>query len=156
MKEMRRTDRLITREEAFEVLKKGEYGILSTVGSDGQPYGVPLNYVVMDQAVYYHATNVGGAKYDNIMNNNKVGFTVVGDTQVLPDQFGTLYESAIVYGEASVVEDEGEKLVVFREFLKKYCSGFLKEGEEYISNAGPKAMIVKIEINALTGKGRKK
>jgi len=156
MKEMRRTDRLLTQEEALEILNKGEYGILATVGSDGQPYGVPLSYVVMDHFIYYHATNAGGAKYENILNNNKVSFTVVGDTQIIPDKFGTLYESAIVYGEASVVDNEDEKLTVFREFLKKYCSEYLAEGEKYIENVGSKAMIVKIGINTLTGKSRKK
>ena len=156
MKEMRRTDRLLSQEEAFGILNKGEYGILATVGSDGQPYGVPLSYVVKGNCIYYHATNAGGCKYDNILNNNKVSFTVVGNTQVLPDKFGTLYESAVVFGEAEVVDEEEERLAAFREFLNKYCSEYLAEGENYIKNAGPKAMIVKITIRGISGKSRKK
>ncbi len=156
MKEMRRTDRILSQEEALEILNNGEYGILATVDSDGQPYGVPVSYVFMDNCLYYHATTVGGLKYDNILSNSKVGFTVVGDTQVLPDKFGTLYESAIVFGEATVVDSEEEKLSVFREFLNKYCPAFLTEGEKYIENVGPKAMIIKIVINNITGKSRKK
>ncbi len=156
MKEMRRTDRLISQEEAYEILKKGEYGILATIGSDGQPYGVPLSYIVKDNCIYYHATNAGGCKYDNILNNSKVSFTVVGHTRVLPDKFGTLYESAIVFGEAAIVDNDEEKLSVFREFLQKYCAEYLAEGEKYIENAGPKAMIVRIGIESITGKSRKK
>lgn len=155
MKEMRRTDRQLSREEALEILIKGEYGILATVDSEGQPYGVPLSYIVYDNRVYYHATNAGGSKYDNIINNHKVSFTVVGNTQVLPDKFGTLYESAIVLGEAAVVEREEIKLVVFREFVKKYCAEYIAEGEKYIESMGSKAMIVEIPINSLTGKSRK-
>lgn len=38
---MRRKDRETTEERAYEILKNGEYGILSTIGEDGYPYGVP-------------------------------------------------------------------------------------------------------------------
>jgi uncharacterized protein len=154
MKEMRRTDRLISEEEAFKILNNGEYGILATVDLEGQPYGVPLSYIVKNNCIYYHATNAGGSKYDNILYNNKVSFTVVGNTQILPDKFGTLYESVIAFGEAVSVDDDEEKLMAFREFLKKYCSEYLAEGEKYIETVGAKAMIVKITIDSLTGKRR--
>ncbi len=155
MKEMRRKDRLLDREDAMNILEKGEYGILSTIGSDEQPYGVPLSYVVKDNCIYFHATNQGGSKYDNILHNKKVSFTVVMNTEVLPDQFATLYESAIAFGEAEVVKDETKRLEAFREFLYKYSPDFLSEGEKYIASAGSSADIVKIEIKDLTGKGRR-
>ena len=155
MREMRRTDRRITREEAMEILEKGEYGILATVDGEGQPYGVPVSFVVMDNAIYFHATNAGGLKYDNFMNNKKVSFTVVGDTQVLPDKFATIYESAIVFGEAEQVDVDEERLAAFREFVKKYSADFPAEGEQYIQNAGPRAMIVKIGIDEISGKARR-
>ena len=43
---MRRKDRETTEERAYEILKNGEYGILSTIGEDGYPYGVPVNFAV--------------------------------------------------------------------------------------------------------------
>lgn len=155
MREMRRKDRLISQEEAMEVLKKGEYGILATVDDNGQPYGVPVSYVVLDGAIYFHATNAGGQKFDNFTKNKKVSFTVVGNTQILPDQFATLYESAIVFGEASVIEDEKERIAVFREFLPKYSPDFLAEGEKYILDAGPLANIIKISIKEISGKSKR-
>jgi len=155
MREMRRTDRMISQEEAMKVLEKGEYGILATVDEGGQPYGVPVSYIVLDGSIYFHATNAGGHKFDNFTKNSKVSFTVVGNTQVLPEQFGTIYESAIVFGEVSAVEDETERLAAFREFLPKYSPAFLTEGEKYIQNAGPKAIIAKISINEISGKARR-
>jgi nitroimidazol reductase NimA-like FMN-containing flavoprotein (pyridoxamine 5'-phosphate oxidase superfamily) len=155
MREMRRTDRQLTKEEAMEILVKGEYGILSTVDGDGQPYGVPLSYVVKDDCIYYHCTDAGGSKQDNIQNNSKVSFTVVGNTQVLPEKFGTLYEGAIAFGEAAVVSDEEEKLTALRDVIKKYCAGYIAEGEKYIAASGPKTLIVRIAIREVTGKSRK-
>lgn len=154
MMEMRRTDRLMNEEDTLKVLKEGEYGILATAGEDLQPYGVPISYVCMSNCIYLHATSAGGLKYDNIKHNSKVSFTVVGKTQVLPDKFGTLYESAIAFGTAELVSDEEEALAAFREFLNKYCSEFIEEGEKYIKAAGPKAMIIKVKISELTGKHR--
>ena len=36
---MRRKDRQVSDEEAMAYLKAAEYGVLSTVGPDGEPYG---------------------------------------------------------------------------------------------------------------------
>jgi nitroimidazol reductase NimA-like FMN-containing flavoprotein (pyridoxamine 5'-phosphate oxidase superfamily) len=156
MPQMRRTDRLMNDEDAFDLLKKGEYGILATVDGEGQPYGTPVNYIVADGHIYFHGTVSGGSKYDNIAGNGKVCFTVVGSTDVMPEKFGTLFESVIVFGEAGLVSDEKERLLAFKEFLKKYSPGFLAEGEKYIETMGPKAMVVKIEIKSLTGKRRQR
>lgn len=155
MREMRRTDRRFTEEEAYALLQRGEYGILATADPDGQPYGVPLSYAVLDRVVYYHSTNAESSKHDNIKSNPKVSFTVVGNTQVIPEKFGTLYESVIVFGEASFVEDEAETVVAYGELLKKYCADFLPEGEQYRLSSGPRTVIGKISIHSLTGKGRK-
>ena len=154
MMEMRRSDRLMSEEDALRVLKEGEYGILATVDEELHPYGVPLSYVYMDNCIYFHSTSAGGSKYNNIKYNSKVSFTVVGKTEVLPDKFGTLYESAIAFGEAELVSEEEERLMAFREFLNKYCTEFINEGEKYIKAAGPKAMIIKITITNLMGKHR--
>lgn len=154
MMEMRRVDRRMGEEDTLRVLTEGEYGTLSTVDGEMQPYGVPISYVYFNNCIYFHSTNAGGGKYSNMQTNKKVCFSVVGKTKVLPDKFGTLYESAIAFGEAELVSDEEERLTVFREFLKKYCAGFLDEGEKYIKAAGPKAMIIKITVKELTGKHR--
>ena len=45
MKQLRRKDRGMNADEAAQLLAAGEYGVLSTVGEDAQPYGVPFSYV---------------------------------------------------------------------------------------------------------------
>lgn len=154
MAAMRRSDRLMSEEDTRRVLIEGEYGILATVDEEVHPYGVPLSYVYLDDHIYFHSTGEGGSKYNNLKYNNRVCFTVVGNTKILPDKFGTLYESAIAFGIAELVSDEEERINVFREFLKKYCAEFTSEGEKYIKEAGPKAMIIKINIKNLMGKHR--
>ena len=154
MREMRRADRLLSNEDALTILQNGEYGILATVDKTGRPYGVPLSYALAQGRIYYHSTSAGGSKQDHILDNPKVSFTIVGKTKVLPDKFGALFESVIVFGEASQVTDEEEKAMAFRGFLNKYCAGFLPEGEKYMASAGPKTIVVRIDIKSMTGKRR--
>jgi nitroimidazol reductase NimA-like FMN-containing flavoprotein (pyridoxamine 5'-phosphate oxidase superfamily) len=72
-REMRRKDRSISSEQAIQLLKNGQYGVLSTIGENGYTYGVPLNYVYHEGNIYFHCA-VEGSKIDNIMFNNKVFF----------------------------------------------------------------------------------
>ena len=48
-REVRRKDRALSREEAFEILALGEWGVLSTCDAEGWPYGVPINHVVQQR-----------------------------------------------------------------------------------------------------------
>ena len=44
---MRRKDKALPDAAAMQLLEHAEYGVLSTVDAAGQPYGVPLNYVLL-------------------------------------------------------------------------------------------------------------
>ncbi|MDK2829867.1 MAG: uncharacterized protein PWP67_2693 [Clostridium butyricum] len=105
-KEMRRKDRQLDIKEVIEILEKCNYGILSTVGENGYAYGVPISYIYKNNSIYFHCATEG-QKLDNLKNNNKVSFCVVGQTCILPDKFSTKYESVIIFGRANeVFEDE--------------------------------------------------
>src|SRR5689334_11917769 len=98
--ELRRKDRGLDEPEARELLERGEYGVLSSCGPDGQPYGIPLSYCVIGDAIYFHCA-LEGHKLENIVADSRVSFCVVGTTEVLPDKFSTRYESVIVSGRAA-------------------------------------------------------
>lgn len=150
---MRRSDREITIQEATALLHGGEYGIMSTVGSDGQPYGVPLSYVYRDNCIYFHCAP-DGHKLDNINREARVSFCVVGATKVLPDKFGTEYESVVAFGLASEVNGT-ERHHALLWLLEKYCPGFIEEGILYIEQNKAGTKVFKIEINHISGKGRR-
>jgi nitroimidazol reductase NimA-like FMN-containing flavoprotein (pyridoxamine 5'-phosphate oxidase superfamily) len=153
MRTIRRRDREIDIQEARSILECAEYGILSTVGNDGQPYGVPLSYAFKNDRIYFHCALVG-QKLDNIANNAKVSFCVVGNTKVLPDKFATEYESAVVFGVASEVSGT-ERQNALLWLLEKYCPDFIKEGEQYIEQKGQATKVFKIEIEHISGKARR-
>jgi uncharacterized protein len=151
---MRRADRAIPDSEAQQILQIGEYGVLSTVSAEGQPYGVPVGFAYTGEVIYFHCA-IEGHKLDNLSSNKRVSFCVVGKTQVLPDKFATNYESVIVFGKAYEVTDD-EKHAGLVELLKKYSPDFVDKGLRYIEGDGHKARVYKIVIESLTGKARKK
>lgn len=153
MKELRRKDRAITEEEAMALLSRAEYGVLSTVSENGEPYGVPLNFCTIDRCIYFHCA-VEGRKIDNIKQNKSVSFCTVGNIEILPDQFGTKYESVIVSGEVEEVFDDN-KQIALEGLLHKYSPDYFDKGLKYIEALREKTRVFKITINSLSGKARK-
>jgi uncharacterized protein len=149
---MRRKDRELTQHEAMAIIQKAEYGILSIASLEGEPYGVPLNYCVMNDLIYFHCANEG-RKLDILSNNNSVSFCTIGTTEILPEEFGTKYESTIVSGKAVEVTGS-EKQSALESFFKKYSPQFFNEGIKYIKENISKVRVYKIIINSITGKAR--
>ena len=150
MKELRRKDKQISIEEAMGLLTEGEYGILSTVGADGQPYGVPLNYVYKNNTIYFHCALIGH-KLDNLESNTKVSFCVVGETKVLPSEFSTEFISTVVFGIASEVQGE-ERYDGFLWILEKYSPEYIEKGKKYIEKMDKATKLIKIDIQHISGK----
>lgn len=152
-REMRRKDREISINDSREILTKACYGVLSTISENGYPYGVPVNYVFYNGYIYFHSAKEGH-KIDNIKNNSKVSFSIVGSEEVLPDQFTTNYESVIAFGEAEEVYEleKGEALL---EIIKKYSPEFIEKGKKYIEALESKTTVIKIDIKHLSGKSRR-
>ncbi len=153
MREIRRKDREISTEAASELLATAEYGILSTVSADGEPYGVPLNYVWRDQHIYFHCAT-SGHKLDNIAAQPRVSFCVVGQTRLLPELFATEYESAIAFGQATEAQGE-ERSAALVWLLEKYCPDFVKEGKDYILRKDQVTRVIKIKVDQVSGKARR-
>ena len=150
---MRRNDRAIINEEARSLLESVEYGILSMAGPDGVPHGIPLNFSLAGDSIYFHCAPEG-KKIDILSANTRVSFCVVGSTQVLPEKFGTKYESAIATGsvEELSAEEKRQGLVLL---VRKYSPDYVKEGLEYIDKLIDKTKVFRIRLESITGKARK-
>lgn len=153
MYKMRRKDRQLEDADTIDVLKRNQYGILSTVDKDGMPYGVPLTYIYDGGNIYFHSA-VEGHKLNNISFNKKVSFCVVGPTEILPEQFSTRYESAIAFGEVHELIGE-EKIAVLMKVVERYSPEFREKEMKYIKAAEARARVFCINVDRMTGKSRK-
>lgn len=147
---MRRADCALPINEVERILRGGEYGTLSTVDSDGQPYGVPLNYLFEKDSIYFHCA-LEGHKLNNLRANSRVSFCVVGRVSVLPAKFDTEYDSVIATGSATEVAGE-EKYQALIGLVKKYSAEFIDEGKKYIEKLDGQTAVFKISISSMTGK----
>jgi nitroimidazol reductase NimA-like FMN-containing flavoprotein (pyridoxamine 5'-phosphate oxidase superfamily) len=153
--EMRRAKRALSEEEAREILEEGIYGVLSTVDLDGEPYGTPISYVVVDGKIYFHSTNQGGHKVSNLEANPLACFTVVDGVETLPSKFSSLYQSAIAFGTVKPVEDENKKEAALLALLEKYSADFIETGKKYLAAMRDKTLVYEFEIDRITGKSNR-
>ena len=151
---MRRQDRAIADEEAWDLLRRAEYGVLSTVGPDGAPYGVPLSFCIDRGSIYLHCA-LEGRKLDDLANEDRVSFCVVGETEVMPEKFGTKYESVIVTGRAAEIFGD-DKQAALEAILRKYSPGFFDEGLGYIGSLRDKTRVFRVGVDRVSGKARRR
>lgn len=146
---MRRKDRQMSKSEAEDVLRTGEYGILSTTNSFGYPYGIPLNFAFDGRTIYFHGAKDAGEKFFAFERSSKACFTVVRNSQVHPEQFSSAFESCIVFGRVRKAENPRTGL---QRLIEKYSPEFLEEGEAYIDRAISHTAVFQFDIENVCGK----
>jgi len=153
---IRRHERTLSNDKAFELLQNTEYGFLSLGKSkNGYAYGVPISFFFdkKSNVLYFHCA-LEGHKLENIRRNNCVSFCVVGKTQTLSEKFSTIYESVIVFGKVEFVATDEEKRIALTKLLEKYSPDNLSSGIEYIEHNIHKTLTFKIIVDKITAKGR--
>jgi len=147
---MRRKEKIMEHEKAMFLLRSGEYGTLSIIDTDKKPYGIPVNYAVKENAIYFHCA-MKGKKIETLKMNNMASFCVVGYTKIDAEKFTTRYESCIVEGNIEEVF-LNEKIMALEELIKKYSPQFFEKGIKYIKAEESKTKIFKIKIEKISGK----
>lgn len=144
---MRRSDREVSDPAFFkDVFEKSS--IITVAFKDGDlPYCVPLNFVALGDALYFHCTHEGH-KLDCMARDPRVHFNTCDELEVNAEKATIYYRSVSGYGLAERVEDEALKMEVLSALLKKYC---------HYSEIPPfkkpeKTLVVKIAVTSLTGK----
>jgi len=150
-RDIRRSDRALTQDQAREILARAEHGVLATLGADGWPYAVPVNHVLSGDVVYIHCA-VEGHKLENIAHEERVSFCAVAGARVLPAKLTTLYESAIVFGRAALVADPTEKRRALELLAVRFCGALSPNAEKAIATSDSRTTVVRIRLERITGK----
>ncbi|XFA98313.1 pyridoxamine 5'-phosphate oxidase family protein [Candidatus Izemoplasma sp. B36] len=147
-RELRRKDKKMDTLTTMEILKNSDVGVLSTIGEDGYPYGVALNYIYYKDKIYFHCAKEGH-KLDNIKYNDKVSFTVYKDVHVIGEALTTHYKSVVVFGKARMIESNEEILMLL---INKYASIDSEIAKKMIEKEIKITGLVEIEIHHISGK----
>lgn len=104
-RKMRRSAQQIPDEEAIDILKTHETGILAVSGDDDYPYSVPVNYLYKDGKIYFHGARTGH-KYESLVAHNKVSMCVISEDKVVGRELTTAFRSVIIFGKVRFLEGE--------------------------------------------------
>jgi len=153
---VRRKDRQLARDEAEQILTKAEYGVLSVIGDGGAPYGVPLSFVWLEGAVYFHCAKEGH-KTDALRRDARVSFAAVcGVDAVYENDFTTAYSSVVVSGVAAEASSEEERRAALTALCVKYLPEHAEKADGAIQAHIGRTAVWKIVPLYITAKGRKK
>lgn len=152
-RKMRLSKKGLSQEQTLQVLEKAQYGVLSVLGDDGYPYGVPVQFVLQNEAIYIHCA-LQGHKLDAIAAESKVCFTAVSDMQILAADFNTAFHSAVAFGKAALIEDEQEILAALWKIFEKYTPDHLEAAKAYLADNLAATAVIKITVEHLTGKAK--
>lgn len=103
---MRRWKQQLTQQECVEVLKQEPRGVLSLMGEDGYPYGLPISYwyCEADGKIYFHGAK-SGHKINAIQRCDKASFCVYDQGFQREGEWALNIKSVIVFGRIQPVED---------------------------------------------------
>lgn len=153
--DVRRQDRLLDESLALRLLQSMEYGVLSMTDRKGTVYGIPMNFVWDGRnSIYLHCAPEG-RKLNYIKHNKNVSFCIVGETNVLPDKFSTLYESIVLECTAHVNLSEEEKMNALMLLVGKYSPGYRETGRKYAEGSFARTEIIRLDIGKWSGKSKK-
>lgn len=147
---LRRSNRQLENDKVIALLKNEKRAILAVHGENDYPYAVPINYIYDEDTnkIYFHGAGAG-QKYDALMKDNKVCFTVYGNEQYKDDDWAPYMQSVIIFGKCNKVEEN--KLDYLRLLAKKYYPSD-EEIEKEIHLAGKIVQVFEITIDHICGK----
>lgn len=152
-------ERAISKEEAFEILRIGEYCVVATMDEDGHPYATPLSYVLDGNSLLIHTGTAIGQKATNWMRDPRVCITVALDMEPIyieendePGFFTTRYASAIARGTIHRVEDETLSRRALALLCLKYCPEHRDKITAAIDWELPATTVWSIQLEEVSGK----
>lgn len=155
---VRRQERLLDEEAAIELIRTGEFGVLSLIenqNGEAAAYGIPLNYVWDgDRYIYFHCAP-NGHKLTCIEQNQRASLCVVGHTKVISNEFSTAYESVILRGKIEKGLSPTERMRALELILDKYSPEDKVIGMKYAEKSFPRTEILRLCIESVSGKTKK-
>ena len=147
-----RVKQVLSEEECIAILKNEPRGILSVIGDNDYPYGMPLNhyYNEEDGKLYFHSGKKGH-KIDAITKNPKASFCVYDSGVRENGNWYLTIKSVIVFGKIEIIEDREKIYDIARKLSYKFTND-----EEYIEHeiihSGPGTLMFALVPEHMTGK----
>ena len=151
-RDVARIKQKLGQEECIGLLKTELRGVLSVLGDDGYPYGLPINhyYNEEDGCLYFHSGRKGH-KIDAMAREKKASFCVYDQGFRREGEWALNIRSVIVFGRIEIIEDTETILEIARKLSYRFT-----DDEEYIEReirqSGPRTFMFRLRPEHMTGK----
>ena len=151
-REMLRKKQQLSDEECIEILKQEPRGVLSVIGDDDYPYGMPLNhfYCESDGKLYFHSGKKGH-KIDAMTRRDKASFCVYDQGFRREGEWALNIRSVVVFGRIEIVTDP-KKICEIARLLSYKFTNDEKYIEDEIKKSGPRTFMFALVPEHITGK----
>lgn len=151
-RKMRRFKQQISEEECIRILKEQPRGVLSMIGDDGYPYGIPLDHWYSGNKLYFHGAKVGH-KMDAITAFDKVSYCVMDESFRRDGEWALNIKSVVIFGRMRIVDDAEDDLKV--KIATGLCRKFTDDEaflQKELTHAMPRAAFLELTPEHMTGK----
>jgi len=149
---MMRIKQQLSEEECVSILKNQLRGVLSVLGDDEYPYGMPINhyYCEEDGKIYFHGGE-RGHKIDALRRHEKASFCVYDEGYRKDGDWALNIRSVIVFGRVEFIEDREKTYEISRRLSRKFTSDedYI---EEEVARAGFRTLLFALVPEHMTGK----
>ena len=123
-RELRRINQKLSLEECISILTNQVRGVLSVLGDDDYPYGLPINYWYSeyDNRIYFHGAKEGH-KIDAVKKHDKVSFCVYDNGVKVEGKRGLDYKSVIIFGRIKIVDDRKKTIDICKKLSEQFDFG---------------------------------
>ena len=151
-REITRKKQQLSPEDCFHILKTEPRGVLSLIGDDGYPYGLPIDhwFCEEDGCIYFHSGKEGH-KVDAMKACAKASFCVCDRGYREDGDWALNIKSVIVFGRVRIVEDHAKAIELTRRLSYKYTSDSAYIQEE-IDKYGHEVLVFTLIPEHITGK----
>lgn len=126
---LQRKNKELSEEECISILQSTKRGVLSVIGDEGYPYGMPMNhYYAEDGNIYFHCGKQGH-RLDSIKACDKVSFCVYDEGTKTDGKWALTIRSVIVFGKIEVIDDADIITDISSRLSRKFT-----DDEAYIKN----------------------
>lgn len=105
-RDLTKKNKELSRDICLDILTTEKRGVLSVLGDNSYPYGMPMNhfYNPDDGCIYFHS-GIGGHRQDALINCDKVSFCVYDQGYTKPGEWAMNVKSVIVFGRMEILND---------------------------------------------------
>ena len=149
-REMRRVNQKLSDTECIQILQEESRGILSVLGENDYPYGIPLNYVFHENKLIFHSA-IEGHMYESIKKHDKVSFCVINAGEKVENEWWYIFKSVILFGKITEITDDKERIEKLRFLGNKYFPSE-KYTEDEIKKSFVRTLVLEMNIEHMSGK----